>query len=357
MLNPELELRSANGRLKRDGAIARIKVDWRAKTRAISLAAPLPPKPGHPDGPSKTRAIALGFPATVDGIRSAERLARCLSRQILGGTFRWEDWIDTRQDRRAIADWIADFEKFYFDRRRRTPKTLTTWEIDYYRPLKRLPLPDPLTPEVLTQTLLKLTDPDTRSRQRMARAFQALADFARLQADLRQYQGRYGPAFAAPRILPSPSEIETARNLFKDPQWRWVYGAIAAYGLRPHEVFLARMVDTPWLEISAQSKTGKLRIAYPRSLRWFEQWELDLVIRPDCKGPNNSALGHRVTTAFRRAACPIVPYDLRHAYAVHWVGKKDSAIIARMMGHSITVHDRIYRQWMDSHDLKRAFEE
>ncbi|MCG9886463.1 MAG: hypothetical protein MH825_13020 [Cyanobacteria bacterium] len=356
MPDPELELRSANGRLKRDGAIARIKVDWRAKTRAVSLTAPLPPKPGEPAGLSKTRAIALGFPATVDAIRAAERLARRLSREILGGSFQWENW-GTRAEKRAIADWIAEFEQFYFNRRRRTPKTLTTWEIDYYRPLKRLPLPEPLTPEILTQTLLRLTEPDTRSRQRMARAFQALADFARCPVDVRQYQGRYGPAMAAPRILPSAAEIEAARRLFKEPEWRWVYGAIAAYGLRPHEVFLARAIDPPWLEISAQSKTGKLRIAYPRSLRWFEDWELAAIVRPDCSGPNNSALGHRVTTAFRRAGCPFAPYDLRHAYAIYWLGKKDSAVIARMLGHSLYVHERIYRLWMTMHDLRRAFEE
>ena len=37
-------------------------------------------------------------------------------------------------------------------------------------------------------------------------------------------------------------EIEEARLLLKDKEgWQWVYGIVAAYGLRPHEVFFCEV--------------------------------------------------------------------------------------------------------------------
>jgi hypothetical protein len=64
-------------------------------------------------------------------------------------------------------------------------------------------------------------------------------------------------------------------------------------------------------------------------------------------GKDNSALGNRVTHAMKRYELPFQPYDLRHAWAVRTIAfKVPTTLAARMMGHSVEVHEKIYQQWI-----------
>ena len=66
-------------------------------------------------------------------------------------------------------------------------------------------------------------------------------------------------------------------------------------------------------------------------------------------------VGQQVTTQFRRYKIPFSPYDLRHAWAVRTIlmGLPDT-VAARMMGHSVQVHNRTYHRWMTHRDQQAA---
>jgi hypothetical protein len=42
-------------------------------------------------------------------------------------------------------------------------------------------------------------------------------------------------------------EIAYHRDKLTNPAWQWVYGMMATYGLRNHEVFFLTLQNFPWL--------------------------------------------------------------------------------------------------------------
>ena len=67
--------------------------------------------------------------------------------------------------------------------------------------------------------------------------FRQLAKFAGIQVDLKDIKGNYKPKPVNADDVPSDDEIEAIWESIASPGWRWVYGMLATYGLRPHEVF------------------------------------------------------------------------------------------------------------------------
>jgi integrase len=262
-----------------------------------------------------------------------------------------------RQEK-AIALWLEEFETDYFNRRQRSPKSETTWRGDYQKIFQHLPGSEPLSVRVLMNLILETT-PDTRTRRRACIALGALAKFAKLDFDAKPYIGCYSPKLAAPRVLPDDQLISQWFNQIKNPSWRWVYGMLACYGLRPHEVF---WLDTASLKNGSiavsvlDGKTGARQV-HPFYPEWVQTFGLNNVCMPDVKGKDNSDLGSRVRWAFRRADVPFSPYDLRHCWAVRTLRfDMNVSLAARQMGHSVKVHTDIYHRWITERQQQQMFE-
>ncbi|MCY7275977.1 MAG: hypothetical protein LH702_20125 [Phormidesmis sp. CAN_BIN44] len=68
--------------------------------------------------------------------------------------FQWCEWLKPEKPGSDnVSDWVERFEKDYFSRRSRTPKSETTWRIDYALPLRELPPNAPLTADLLRQAI------------------------------------------------------------------------------------------------------------------------------------------------------------------------------------------------------------
>jgi hypothetical protein len=85
--------------------------------------------------------------------------------------------------------------------------------------------------------LVKSIKPDSKSRRRFCMALGALARFAGVEVDLKRFKGNYSLSKTKRRQLPEDAVIQEWRSRFTNPAWQWVYGMLAVYGLRPHEVF------------------------------------------------------------------------------------------------------------------------
>lgn len=182
--------------------------------------------------------------------------------------------------------------------------------------------------------------------------YQALAKHAGLTIDLSDIKGNYKPKPLKSSALPSDSEIEQIWESLRSPGWRWVYGMLATYGLRPHEVF--RIADyrgiaseTGQISMIDDSKTGA-RDVWPLPDAWRHQFELANVTLPNIRieGRNNQELGERISQNLcqqKVRKIPHTPYALRHAWAIRSavLGVPDS-IAARWMGHSVAVHAETY---------------
>lgn len=259
---------------------------------------------------------------------------------------------------KTVTDWVEEFEKEYFTRRARTPKTQTTWQTDYQRVFRQLPQSQVLTPEVLKATAIA-TPADTRTRKRFCIALGALGRFAGFDFTLKSYAGRYSFKSVKRRELPSDTEIVAGLEQITQESWRWVYGMLAAYGLRPHEVFLLDhqrlKTGNPGLRV-LDGKTGA-RLVFPLYPEWVEQFELRKVVLPQVSGRNNSDLGHRVAQAFRRFQVPFSAYDLRHCWAVRSLefGLEDS-LAAKQMGHTTQIHTELYHAWISEKRQRQMWE-
>ncbi len=338
----------------------------------------------------KTQRLSLGLLADMNGLKEAERIVQLVELQLNRQLFEWDQWLQkrkvqpqqTKQDPATTPGHPLDqnldaFKKAFFadPRRRRSPAgSRTTWSgayQPYLRRLKTLALENQalLSPELLLLTLNSYRD-GSRSRQQCSTALGALARHQNLYLpdEWRAEAGGYGLHRAHFRQLPSDSQIVEAILKIPNPSWQLVYGLMATYGLRNHEVFFT---DVSALEsdgdrvirVLPTTKTGEHQV-WPFHPEWVDRFNLmHLASNPDalpavCTDLRRTTLqqvGRRVAEQFRRYGLPLTPYDLRHAWAVRTIhiGLPDT-VAARMMGHSVAIHTRTYHHWMTRRDQQQA---
>ena len=210
----------------------------------------------------------------------------------------------------------------------------------------------------------------SRSRQQCGLVLGLLARQEQLvlPADWNERAGGYGLHQARFRQLPSDAAILSAVEEIPNPGWRLVYGLMATYGLRNHEVFFTDFSGLDHdseavLRVLPTTKTGEHQV-WPFLPEWVERFELTglgrnrALLPPVCTDLSRTTLqqvGRRVAEQFRRYQLPFTPYDLRHAWALRTIhmGLPDT-VAARMMGHSVAVHTRTYHHWITRRDQQQA---
>lgn len=351
-MNFEGRLKQANARLR----LARAGLVIQQVGERLCLRGTFPPRPGSSRESPYQQRLYLGIHANPEGLKLAESEARAVGVALDAGRFDWGPYFKNtpKNEVQSVAVSIAAFERDYFTRRKRSPKTETTWRDDYLKAFGRLPQDEPLTVELLRQHI-EATAPDTRTRKRLVDCYGRLAKFAGLEVDFEPLRGSYSTSTVEVREVPSDEMIAAWWGKIPNAEWQLAYGLMAAYGLRNHELFYLERSKMPVLLVLDGSKTDFHRV-YPLYPEWVERWQLNEGSLPTCTGRNNSALGHRVTTAFRRYGVPFNPYDLRHAWAVRSLEfGMPVELAAQQMGHSVDVHCRTYHRWISEDVHERAY--
>ncbi|WP_205371452.1 site-specific integrase [Thermoleptolyngbya sp. PKUAC-SCTB121] len=358
---------------------ARLGLQIERRGEKLSLRGTLPPRPGsHRLNPHQQR-ISLNLPATHDGLKQAEAEAKIIAAQLLQNCFDWHNYLPVKGGGRLsqmdLSEKLAAFQQEFWTRQEgaANPASVrTTWEKAYAPYLKKLEAiaqarPNLSLAEAIYATV-QATQPNTRSRQICCTALGALADFlhVELPIDLKTYWGNYGNSKTQLRQLPTEADILAAYEQIPNPAWRFVFGIMATYGLRNHEVFFCdydalRQGDPSGvIEVQDTTKTGAHQV-WPFPVEWVDRFSLREVMLPpittDLRQTTLQRIGQQVATQFRRYDLPFSPYDLRHAWAVRTihVGLPDT-VAARMMGHSVAVHTRTYHRWITRRDQQMAVE-
>ncbi|WP_293355174.1 MULTISPECIES: site-specific recombinase [unclassified Microcoleus] len=319
------------------------------KCDRLYLQATLPPRPASDKALPYQQQIALGVHANPAGISLAEKEARRLGFLIDSKSFDWGLYGDTNQKIETITDLAQKFEEM-----KRHDVSDTTWETDYARPLAKLPAGEQITPELLIATIAE-TKPNTRQRRRFCLAFRQLAQFAGIDIDVSDLMGNYSPTKVQPRNLPTDEDIAKGFAQIENLQWQWVYGVIAAYGLRDHEAFYLDMSKFPIAQV-LEGKTG-YRQCWPLRPEWAEQWDLVNVKRPPVTGRCHADFGDRVCKFFSRSLIDFRAYDLRHAWAIRAIGfGLDTSLAAKQMGHSLATHTQTYHLALNEREQQRAYD-
>lgn len=348
-------LEQINARLK----AAKVGVRIEIRGGRLCLQATLPPKPTSSKTCRHQQRISLGVKDTPAGLQYAEREARKIGALLDCKEFDWNPYLKAaKPPTEKVSDWVEQFKADYFSKRQENFKTLTTWKGDYQQSFNKLPQGQALTPELLKR-VLENTPPDTKTRKRTAMAFGAMAKFAQIEFDAKPMAGKYSPRRVKPRDLPAEEDIVRAFHSIQNSSWKWVYGMISTYGLRPHEAFY---LDLDLLRKGERiitvfdGKTGGRRV-WPYYPEWFEEWELAKVSLPNIllNRPNQSitsSCGH-----FFQDKIPFTLLNLRHCWAVRTLEfGLDLTLAAQQMGHSVQVHTDLYHHWINAKTHQRAFE-
>ena len=336
-------------------ALDRVKI--RQHGGRLYLRGTLPPKPGDGDAP-KQYEISTGLSATTEGIAIAKAQAQEIESLLMRDRFDWTPYLKGKQkSAETVSEWVARFEADFWSKRTRTLSREESWKSDYLRAFNHLPADEAISAELLRRTAIA-TPPETRTRQQFCRSFMALAKFAGIELDLSDISGNYKPQVQ--RKLPSDERIAEIYGSIQNPKWRWVFGMLATYGLRPHEIFwidCSGLKDSPVLPVGRNTKTGE-RLVWPSPSQWWSEWELWEVDYPNIRttGKSNKELGSKVSGWFRDRI-PFSAYYLRDAYAVRCsVLGVDPAIACRWMGNSLQVYYEHYHKFISQAHNQQAWE-
>lgn len=340
-------LNRVNGRLR----AAKIPVKVAQLGEKLYLRGTLPPAPGSVKDRPYQQRVALGLPANPRGLAVAETKAKEAGTEIELKTFDWEKYRGERAE--TVGEWVERFHRQF-------EGAALTWDKDYQASFNKLPQNAPLTTELLRQTLegVKAQKPNSRVQLRVYNAFRKLAVYADLSTDgLKCLKGSYSAREVDPRTLPTDEAIAKMRSQIKDPGWRWLFGMLAAYGLRGHEAYKVDLVDFPTVRVPEDTKTGA-RFVWPLYPEWAVKWKLNERMLPplaDIPNYTNGQLGTKTAKFFERMPCDA--YDLRHCYARRCFEFGYSPEFgAKMMGHSPDVHCNTYRRWIDEEVYWRIYQ-
>ncbi len=347
----------------------------------LNLRGPLPSR----DSSNKfnTQRISLGITANQEGLKEAQKILELVLFQIKHNQFNWKHWtksekrIEIRNKDKNLTGEINHFKQAFFldPIRRKSPSgAKSTWRSAYWPYLRRLfnqanQLDKELDVSLLMHTLKSYSE-NSRSRQQCGTVLAALARHLdlTLPEEWKAQASGYGLHKAHFRNLPSDEVIRKIFWQIPNPKWRLVYGLMATYGLRNHEVFYCDLScfknqGDKVLRVLPNTKTGEHQV-WPFHPEWVELFHLHKLgienealpkINLDLNRTTLQTVGKRVAEQFRRYKLPITPYDLRHAWAIRTIhiGLPDT-VSARMMGHSVSIHTRTYHHWITRRDQQKA---
>lgn len=347
MVDPAV--RKINDRLK----AANIQVSVNQRGKSLYIRGTLPKRPGKGIGTAQDE-VPLGVKVSKEGLKFAEQEAYTINKALTNETFDWLNYLKPKQkrDEKTIAQLLSEFKTEYFRTHRRIKET--TWNNNQACTFRKLPQDEVLSDGLVLAVVLS-TEENSRNRELTCQRLQHLCNFAGIAIDLESYIGEYAPE---PRDIPDDATIEEWRDKIPNPQWQWAYGAIAAFGIRPHEVFACEPIDEVTLKVHNNTKTGS-RITRAILPEWAKKWNLIEMNAPETTQTNNRLRGQLVSHQFGsdRYNVPFRPYDLRHAYAVRAsvVKRLPVSTAAAMMGHGNDVHTRVYHRWLSDAENERVY--
>jgi integrase len=362
------------------------------------LRTTLPIKPGDIDkngSGTKQYDISLGIPFSFDGLNTAEEEANELGKLIARKQFIWTDKYLGKTRFKAkfltIGELVSEFENNYFKTRKRTLKSNNTFNSYFYIAKTHLPK-DKIAIDANFIDAVKFCPSSDSVKNELIKVIRVLCKCYGLEVpELSNLKIK--AISQRKRDIPTDADIEQEYLKFENyainrssklttredrnnwKLWRWVYGMLATYGLRPIEIFVNPDLNW-WLSsdnvmntwrVNEECKTGE-REALPLYPRWVETFNLttdteaiELLkakIKDKVTSREINSARHGTDRWFRFVGIPFQPYDLRHGWAIraHLMGIPIKAA-ADNLGHSVNMHTSIYQKWFSLENRKVAIEE
>ena len=375
-MNVIQEINNINNKFANQGSKLRIE----KRGEKLNIRGSLPSKEDKKN--FKIQRISLGIKADVSGLEEAKKKLQLINLQLELNQFDWINWIDNPSPKKIKNDFefsnkLDKFEEFFFKESKNeylSSTRKTTWRSSYKPYLKRIfniynSCNDQDLAKIFQKTLESYKE-GSRSRKQCATSLSVLAKFLdiKLPEDWKLNSKGYGLNKAGFRDLPTDEAIEKLWEKIPNKSWKFVFGLMATYGLRNHEVFFCDLSSLTnfgdkIIRILPTTKTGEHQV-WPFHPEWVEKFELSKLgenpellpnINTDLKVTTLQNIGKKITDQFKRYSLQIKPYDLRHAWAVRTIFYDlPDTVAARMMGHSVSLHTQTYHHWITKRDQQQA---
>ena len=375
-MNVIQEINNVNDKFATQGSKLRIE----KRGEKLNIRGSLPSK--EDKNSFKIQRISLGIKADISGLEEAKKKLQLINLQLELNQFDWINWISNSNRKEIKNDFefpkrLHQFETFFFEERKTeylTSTRKTTWRSSYKPYLKRiLNIYNDCENEELQnifQKTLESYKEGSRSRKQCATSLSVLAKFLeiKLPENWKLNSKGYGLNKAGFRDLPTDEIIEKTWEKIPNQSWKYVFGLMATYGLRNHEVFFCDLSSLTnsgdkIIRVLPTTKTGEHQV-WPFHPDWVEMFELSKLgknpellpnINRDLKITTLQNIGKKITDQFKRYSLKIKPYDLRHAWAVRTIFYDlPDTVAARMMGHSVSLHTQTYHHWITKRDQQQA---
>jgi integrase len=375
-MNVIQEINNVNDKFATQGSKLRIE----KRGEKLNIRGSLPSKEDKNN--FKIQRISLGLKADISGLEEAKKKLQLINLQLELNQFDWINWI-VKTNKKELKDnfefpnRLNQFEEFFFKESKSeylSSTRKTTWRSSYKPYLKRVlniyHEHDSEDLEKIFKKTLKSYKEGSRSRKQCATSLSVLAKFLeiKLPEDWKLNSKGYGLNKAGFRDLPTDEAIEKIWAKIPNKSWKFVFGLMATYGLRNHEVFFCDLSSLTSfgdkiIRVLPTTKTGEHQV-WPFHPEWVEKFELSKLgenpgllpnINNDLKNTTLQKIGKKITDQFKRYSLQIKPYDLRHAWAVRTIFYDlPDTVAARMMGHSVSLHTQTYHHWITKRDQQQA---
>ncbi len=373
----------ANTALSLDRVRVKLKL---TSYKSIGLQGTFPCKPGDVGkngSPNKQYTLSLGFTANDVGLKAAIAKARELDLLLITKQFQWTSELLGKQAQKLalavankpkmlVGELIDEYEQEFWKTHEHNRQGIRTWESHYLRHLKKLDRDVPLSLTVLSKALEK-TKPNSSSRFFLVWQLKKFCDFCGFDGN--KTINAYATALPNPHVrkvptdeaviegfqlIGNPLSIYTSKeNAIASEEWQWIYGMLATYGLRPHELFAVDLEAFASAQngfhlvslnpsLTGGTKTGERTCGIPPlHPHWVELFDLKNITIPERSGSLSNQTA-KIQIRFRNTNVGFRPYDLRHAYAIR--GHRLRVPIKTMadyMGHTVQEHTKTYQRWMN----------
>lgn len=358
---------------KTNGALSHCRISERSNHFVIRATLPTKADPSK----SAHQSISTGIKSEPENVGTVKRLALELDEQIREGTFKWDLWDRTalkKRSRGVAPDEVtpAEFAEAIIEMfTHKNPGVERSWKTIWgkkFAPSYKRMLNAPavvVDEETLRQLLLSNESLSARKTDGSVYSttivFKGWRQFNR--SSIFEAASGYTAAELTPRDIPSDEELLTYYSVIDAPHWKWLYGVVLTYGIRPHEIAFATVTKDGRLDIS-DGKTGA-REAWPCKAEWVDQLKLREMNRPPQPANTVAKIAAdyfaekkpgRPGVRTRPARLPFSLYILRHAWAIRAMKEGyTTSLAAKLMGHSTRVHETTYRRWINKRQMDEMF--
>ncbi len=325
----------------------------------LTLLGTLPAKDGS--GNMRQQRIALRMSDTPANRAKAEKVLKKAIAELNSGKWDWSNWqfrtVQTNKGNNGSEPpktWTAAIRAFHRKKVTLGRTSESTWKVNHWGTLKFCPMEETVTTEGIEKCLSRY-ERDQYTYKKLYYDCKHIAricfiEFPEVGVPL------YKTSSMDPTDVPSDSEIIEWVTSAKTP-YRWYFGMMATYGLRPHECDTCRMVQNGdgiyLVQVDDATKTG-YRTVIPQQLEWVELFDLtNKTDRPESNRDPDRNDGCSCWLNAERLDMKIRwrSYALRHAYAGRLWRNGGSELevftAAQVMGHSVKEHIETYRRWID----------